>query len=245
MIQPTFEQFINNKEKYGRCASWAIWKIGASEQQRFAPKPTPNSRHFLNSFVLDLNKIENAIQFNQFAKLIHTEIVLVALNFAKRDDTPDDEIEDFVFGAFHEETSTTSDHRLRDACLGTPLWGGYITDLVKFKDGKISPVRDSNSNNISKLLRNQDFLNEQIDGLCTELSELGCKNPTIVALGNAVFDALVNKNDGLPKKKILESLGNNTRLVRITHYSKATGISHHNYVAKVYQELNHQSIIRN
>ena len=239
-MRPTFKQFLLNRIKYGECSSWALWRIGACENQRFAPDPSDAPKFFLNSFVRDLNKISSESEYESFAQQIQTETVLVALNFAERDERTKKATQGLAFHAFHEETSLTSDHRLRDACLGTPLWGSYITDLVKFEDGVLTPVRDSKATNIKQRLRNQDFLRDQVHGLCTELSELGCVNPTIVALGNDVYNALTQGRNNQSFNTIRESLGTETRIIRLPHYSKAAGISHHNYVAKVYQELSNQ-----
>lgn len=108
---------------------------------------------------------------------------------------------------------------------------------LNLKNGELTPVRDSKAVNIKQRLRNEDFLHDQVDGLCAELSDLGCLNPTIVALGNDVHDALTRGRNEPAFTKIQESLGTGTRIIRIPHYSKAAGISHHNYVGRVYKEL--------
>ena len=236
-MKPSFEQFSLNKAKYGDCSSWAFWKIGACENQRFAPDPETAPKFFLNSSVRDLNKIASKADYESVAKPIRIDVVLLALNFAERDENTKKATTPFAFHAFHEETSLTSDHRLRDACLGTPLWGSYITDLVKFENGELTPVRDSKAVNIKQRLRNEDFLHDQVEGLCVELSDLGCLNPTIVALGNDVHDALTRGRQESAFTKIQTSLGPGTRIIRIPHYSKAAGISHHDYVGRVYREL--------
>lgn len=226
-----------NKTKYGDCSSWALWKIGACETQRYAPNPNIDSGFFLNSYVRDLNKIASESDYEKFAHQIQIDTVLVALNFAERSETTKRATAGLAFHAFHEETSVSSDHRLRDACLGTPLWSSYITDLVKFEEGKLTPVRDSKSANIKQRLKEQEFLDAQVDGLCAELSELGCQNPTIVALGNDVYDSLTRNRKNSALAKLQVSLGGGTRVLRIPHYSKAAGISHHDYVGRVYKQI--------
>lgn len=237
MSSPTFEQFLQNKKEYGDCSSWALWRISACENQRFAPAPVNAPKFFLNSFVQDLNRVASESAYGALAKQIHTDIVLVALNFAERDEQTKKATQDLAFHAFHEETSLTSDHRLRDACLGTPLWGSYITDLVKFENGVLTPVRDSKAINIKQRLKDKDLLQDQVHGLCAELSDLGCVNPIIVALGNDVYNALTQGRNNPSFSMIKNSLGAETHIIRLPHYSKAAGISHHDYVAKVYQEL--------
>ncbi|MDO5372924.1 MAG: hypothetical protein Q4F10_05680 [Corynebacterium glutamicum] len=40
---------------------------------------------------------------------------------------------------------------------------------------------------MQKLLRDGEFLMEQVVGLGAELHALGCENPTLMAMGNVVF----------------------------------------------------------
>lgn len=216
---------------------------GACETTRYAPNPDVAPRLFLNTAVKTLNSIHTEDEYESRAKDLHTRFVLVALNFAERSPQVQEATSGLAFHSFHEETTTTSDHRLRDACLGTPLWGSYITDLVKFVDGVLSPVRDSKASNIERRLRVPEFLGEQVDGLCYELSRLGCENPTIVALGNAVYSALTSNREIQALVKLQQVLGDGTRINKVPHYSKAAAMSHHDYVARVYRALRGFSIM--
>lgn len=119
-------------------------------------------------------------------------------------------------------------------CLGTPLWGAYLTDLAKFEGTRLTPIRDSTAINIERALRDENFRNNQVSGLTRELRALGSQNPTIIALGNAVYKSL-QRPDAVAQIK--DSLGEDTQIVKVTHYSKATGIRHSDYVARVYEEL--------
>ncbi|WJY94131.1 hypothetical protein CFELI_02445 [Corynebacterium felinum] len=231
------ERFLANKLSFGQCASWAVWKLGSSDHSRYAPEPLVAPDFHLNVAVAQLNAFSTTEELAD----LHTDVVLVALNFAQRDGATKQAIDGLSFHAFHEETTTTSDYRLRDICLGTRLWGAYITDLVKFDGDCVKPIRDSQASNIKKMLRNRDFLMVQVRGLCKELRQLGCTNPTIIALGNDVYDSLKDQRYGECMTLLREALGEETKLLKVTHYSKATGISHSDYVARVYQELRDQA----
>lgn len=230
-----FGRFNANRKRFGRCASWAVWDQGACEHLRFQPAPEAAPKMFLNSAVTKLGAITSQADLDNLGWKLNNNIALVAMNFGQRPQEEQDAVAGIDFFAFHEETTTTSDQRLRGACCGTPLWGCYITDLVKFNDaGALAPLRDSSSANMKKLLANHDFVAIQISGLIEELRELGAHNPTIVALGNDVHRALTRPTSAA---LLSSGLGHNTRIIKITHYSKAAGIRHSDYVGRVLGEL--------
>ncbi|MDU1522794.1 MAG: hypothetical protein E6905_10105, partial [Actinomyces sp.] len=145
-----FGIFDANRKRYGGCASWAVWDQGSCEHLRFEPAPDDAPGFFLNRAVKSLNAISGQTDLKKLGWQLDPNVVLVALNFADRDEATQAATAGLAFHAFHEETSSTSDQRLRDACCGTRLWGGYITDLVKIMDGKIHPIRNSKSSPIKK-----------------------------------------------------------------------------------------------
>lgn len=233
-----FKTFDANRKKYGACSSWAVWNMGACEHLRYAPDAVRAPKFYLNRAVASLNGIASQADLTALGWTLNPNVVLVALNFAERDDLTKTAIEDIAFHAFHEETTTTSDQRLRDACCGTPMWGGYITDLVKIVDGRIQPIRNSQSKPIKKMLSDECFRTEQVNGLVEELQQLQVASPVIISLGNDVHNVLTRPT---VRKRLNSQLGRDTRILKITHYSKAAAIRHSDYVARVYNELRTQS----
>lgn len=235
-----YSKFAQNREVFGECSSWAIWDMGAGDSFRFLPDPAEAPKYFLNKSIQKLNRIASQTDLDSIGRDLRTDLILVALNFAERPENQKLAMQRFKYASFHEETTTTSDHRLRDACCGTPLWGSYITDLVKFQGEELQPLRDSSSANVKKILRDEDFMMQQIRGLIAELSQLGCVNPILTAMGNVVFDAFKK-----PRviKELKDHLGSDIKIIKVTHYSKAAGIRHSDYVAKVYGELRSYGIM--
>lgn len=230
----SFPAFAHNRATYGQCSSWAVWRQGAAEHIRFQSAPTPAPDFWLNTAVRDLAAVSSQEDLEALKWRLNPNVVIVALNFAERDAATKEATKALPYHVFHEETTYTSDHRLRDACCGTLLWGGYLTDLVKFAGTTLKPLRDSNAAAVQKQLANTEFLEHQVRGLCTELQELGSQDPVIVALGNAVYAALTK---ACSTEILRGELGQATRIVKLTHYSRAAGIAHSDYVAKVYRQL--------
>lgn len=234
-----YEVFQQVREAYGTCASWAVWDQGACERLRYQPDPRVPS-FFLNRAVKRLNAVNSQADLDGLGWELDPHVVLVALNFAERTGEVRDVVSRLNFHAFHEETTVTSDQRLRDACCGTPLWGGYITDLVKMHRGVVQPVRNSSAAEVARLLRSSEFRRDQINGLVAELQLLGCSDPLIVSLGNDVHRVLSSLS---VTDRLKEICGQGTRVVKVTHYSRATGIRFSDYVHRVYQELANQSVL--
>ena len=143
-----FERFESNRAKYGQCSSWAVWNQGACEYLRFEPDAEAAPGFFLNTSVRKLNAICSQRDLDGLGWRLNPNVVLVALNFAERDERTKAATAGIDYHAFHEETSLTSDQRLRDACCGTGLWGGYLTDLVKFDGDELTPFRSSKADPI-------------------------------------------------------------------------------------------------
>lgn len=191
--------------EYGKVSSWAVWKDGVIDE--------------INDVVIDLNNIETQKELEQFN--LKNNVILVALNAAYRKDI-NTTAEKYKFKSFHEETKTTSDHRLKAICgEKSILNGAYITDLVKRDEtGELNGYIESNSKNVkSKLKSDKLFYNLQIDTLLHELGTegLNSNNPIIICLGGVVYEFL---NSVSTKKKIREQLGETTQIIKIPHYSK-------------------------
>lgn len=171
-------QFNFIKSKYQYWSSWAIWA-----DQGDTPK----------SNVGDLSVLDP----NTNPKLLPTlnpNIVLVALNISRGDIT-------LPFGNFHDARSEATDYKIRYATNDTPLWGAYMTDIIKDFEEKISGKVKS------YLRENRDFEKENVDFFVQELSDIGATNPTLIAFGNESYDILKR------------NLNNEFKIHKIPHYA--------------------------
>ena len=171
-------QFNFIKSKYQYWSSWAIWA-----DQGDTPK----------SNVGDLSVLDP----NTNPKLLPTlnpNIVLVALNISRGDIT-------LPFGNFHDTRSEATDYKIRYATNDTPLWGAYMTDIIKDFEEKISGKVKS------YLRENRDFEKENVDFFVQELSDIGATNPTLIAFGNESYDILKR------------NLNNEFKIHKIPHYA--------------------------
>lgn len=171
-------QFNFIKSKYQYWSSWAIWA-----DQGDTPK----------SNVGDLSVLDP----NTNPKLLPTlnpNIALVALNISRGDIT-------LPFGNFHDARSEATDYKIRYATNDTPLWGAYMTDIIKDFEEKISGKVKS------YLRENRDFEKENVDFFMQELSDIGATNPTLIAFGNESYDILKR------------NLNNEFKIHKIPHYA--------------------------
>jgi hypothetical protein len=171
-------QFNFIKSKYQYWSSWAIWA-----DQGDTPK----------SNVGDLSVLDP----NTNPKLLSTlnpNIALVALNISRGDIT-------LPFGNFHDARSEATDYKIRYATNDTPLWGAYMTDIIKDFEEKISGKVKS------YLRENRDFEKENVDFFVQELSDIGATNPTLIAFGNESYDILKR------------NLNNEFKIHKIPHYA--------------------------
>ena len=163
----TKEQFKKIKSKYQYLSSWAIW---ANEGE------TPKS-NVGDLSVLDPQKNKNLLE------QLNTEVVFVALNISRGDII-------IPFGNFHDSKPEATDFKIRFAFKDTPYWGGYMTDIIKDFEEKISgKVKTFLSNN-------KDFEKQNVDYFIKELEYIGSINPTLVAFGNEVHNILMRHLEG-------------------------------------------------
>ena len=177
MIDHTTFKLI--KDKYGHCASWAVW-ADAGEN----PKD--------NIGDLSIFKIEETVGL---LRLLRPDVILVGLNFS-RGSVP------FTLGNFHDRRPQSQDYKLRYALKDTPLWGAYITDIIKDFDQKAS------GKVMAYLRNNRSFEKANVDRFREELRDLGVDQPTIIALGEAAF------------KVLTRNLGGQYRVLKLPHYAK-------------------------
>ena len=172
------EKFYFIKEKYQLYSSWAVW----AEQ---GDKPKSN--------VGDLSVLDPK-QNKNLLKTLNPNIILVALNISRGDIAE-------PFANFHDKSSRATDFKIRYAIKDTPIWGAYMTDIIKDFEELIS------GNVLSYLKKNREFEIENINFFRKELIEIGAKNPILIAFGNIVYEIL---------NRYLE---NEFKIFKITHYA--------------------------
>ena len=174
----TREKFDFIKDKYGYYSSWAIW----SDENE---KPKSN--------IGDLSILDPDPNSDLLSQL-KTEVILLGLNISRGDiETP--------FANFHDKRPEATDFKIRYAFRDSPYWGGYMTDIIKDFDQKIS------SEVISYLKENRSFEEENIRVFRQELIDIGAVNPTLIAFGNDTFDIL-NRN-----------FKDSFRILKVPHYA--------------------------
>lgn len=178
------------REKYGLAASWAVW---APEGAR------------AKSNMGDLSIFEGT-RLYETCKSLHTRYVLVGLNISTID------IEQ-PLSNFHGENGEV--YKARYALRDTPLWGSYMTDVIK-------DHKETEAVNMVKFLRsNPDYERKHILAFTEELRVLNASSPVLVAFGRDVF-AILQRH-----------LSNRYRIAQIPHYAWRT--NKENYRKKVLQ----------
>ncbi len=173
------EKFECIKEEYGDCASWAVWKeVGE----------TPKSN------MEDLNILDPQ-QNPDLLSQLKPDVVFVGLNTSK-------DITDLKpFSNFHPTNPFANDYKTRYALKDTELWGGYMTDIIKKHE-------ELHSLSVVKHLRKYpEVVDENIETFRKELKDLGTKNPTIIAFGNAAHSILTRH------------LKDEYKILKVYHYS--------------------------
>ncbi len=137
------------------------------------------------------------------------DYVLIGLNVARPIKTR--------FANFHDARPIAKDYKLRHALRDTPLWGAYMTDVIK-------DLVDKDSNSVRQILKQSPQIERHnIDLLRKELDEVGANNPTLIALGKPAY-AILRRH-----------LGRELRVVYLPHYSMY--ISKEDYRESVYRVL--------
>lgn len=165
--------FVRIREKYGHYSSWAVW---------LKPGSTPKSN-------MDTTIFRDSSIMSQ----LHTNFILVALNISRQVKIP--------FGNFHLNYSEATDYKTRFALINTPLWGSYMTDIIK-------DFEEISSGRMMQFLNNHpEFEKENIKSLLTEIDFIGAKNPILVAIGIGSY------------KILKRNLGTKFRIMAIPHYA--------------------------
>ena len=157
----TREKFDFIKKKYGKHVSWAIW-------EREDEKPTSN--------IGNMSVLDPEINKNLLSEL-NPDIVLVALNFSV-------DIKHEPWENFHKYRPHATDFKTRYALRDTPLWGAYMTDILKDY-----PEKDSNKVN-AHLKKHPELEQQNITRFRQEITDIGANNPLLVAFGGIVYEIL-------------------------------------------------------
>jgi len=173
----TREKYDFIKKNYDQHASWAIW----AEQ---GDTPTSNMD---NMSILDPEINKNLLSE------LNPNIILVALNFSV-------DIKHDSWENFHKYRPHATDFKTRYALTNTPLWGAYMTDILKDY-----PEKDSQKVN-AHLKKHSELEKENITRFLQEIKDLGGTKPLLVAFGDIVYDIL---------KRNLKDI----EIVKIPHYA--------------------------
>ena len=137
----------------------------------------------------DLSIFEN----DQILSELNPNIVLVGLNFSVAG------VVQKPFQNFHGKGGGA--YKIRYAVKDTPLWGAYMTDIIKdFPEKKSGNV-------MSYLKKNISVITENIITFEEELKDIGSINPFIVGFGNDAFEILKT------------NLGSKFNIIKAMHYS--------------------------
>jgi len=190
----TREKFDFIKKKYGQHASWAVW----------AKQGTTPTSNMGNMSVLDPEINKNLLSE------LNPDIVLVALNFSI-------DIKHEPWENFHKYRPHATDFRTRYALRDTPLWGAYMTDILKDY-----PEKDSNKVN-AHLKKHPELEQQNITRFRQEISDIGATKPLLIAFGDIVY--------GILKRNLKDF-----KIVKIPHYANRG--SKENYREQIKKILN-------
>jgi hypothetical protein len=153
--------FEKTKQLFGHQASWAIW--GPFGER---PKDNMDDLSIFLDPALDITLRE-----------AHTRFVLVGLNIS----TSSIKI---PLSNFHGKNGEV--YKLRYACASTPLWGSYMTDILKdYPDSSASRVAQS-----LKTREGAELEVRNVESFKTELEMVGAESATLIALGDIVHQIL-------------------------------------------------------
>ena len=162
----TSSAFEEIASRFGAVASWAVWADAGD---------TPKSN------IADLSVLHPAHN-PTLLRILHARSVLVGLNFSRPVDASVR-----PFANFHDPNPRATDFKLRFALRGTPVWGSYMTDIIKH-------VEEVDSSRLMKRLRLEPELElRSIRVFRDELGLLGPTPPLLIALGKRV-EAILRRN---------------------------------------------------
>jgi hypothetical protein len=174
-------QFDEMKRQFGDYGSWAIW----------SPQSEGGK---VRSGISDISMFEDAKILDQ----LQNDFVIVALNLSLPCD------EGRPFGNFHSSNPRNTDYRMRYAFKDTPLWGSYMTDILK-------GVCEVDSQKIAKNMNQYiDDIGFHAKHFVEEIEILKAHHATIVTLGDL--------SDNLTKF-IIDKCNMTNKVIKIYHYA--------------------------
>ena len=156
------ELFEKIKDKYGYVASWAIWDEAGEK-----PKSNINNMDIFESK-----------SYKEILPKLNVNVVMVGLNFSR-----DIKFEK-PFMNFHDSNPHANDFKIRYAFKDTPLYGAYMTDIIK----NLAMV--SSKDVLKYLKQNPQIIEENINYFRDELRFIQSNKPIIIAFGSDTFDIL-------------------------------------------------------
>jgi len=174
--RPTFDLI---KQRHGSYASWAIWA---------EPDGRPKS-NIGDLCVLDPDQNPVLLQ------ALKNDVVMIGLNISRPLSEP--------LRNFHDASPRGQDYKIRYAFSDSPLYGAYMTDLIK------GVVMLESASLTHYLSMNPFVVAQNVERLMSEFSDLGCDHPTVITFGanaHRLFIASVPRSGY-------------SRLFGVTHYS--------------------------
>ncbi|MGI3183523.1 hypothetical protein [Nioella aestuarii] len=169
-------------DDYAWCSSWAVW-------MEEGEKPKSN--------IGDLS-IFDFKKYPEIRKLLHADYIAVGLNISS-------DSESSKFGNFHSSSPSAQDYKLRYAFQGTPIWGCYLTDILKdFQEPSSAKVKKYIKEHPNKLQPHFDHFKE-------EVRLLGAENSLFLGMG------------GLATRLLRQALPRDAKVIQIRHYSDFIG----------------------
>ena len=193
---------------YGHFSSWAVW----------------DPKDISNVDMLD------PVNFDLISSKLKPEIVLVGLNLSAP-------IGDQPFANFHKYAkgkqaggSANSIHKLRKSLTSSPAYGGYLTDIIKYKNTKNDLFINASSQVVTKAVdASQAVLDYNLKWFHSELADLEVENKLIITLGGPANEYIEKY-----QKKYSSSSFN---IINIPHYSDPKWNTHSKYVQHVKMKL--------
>src|SRR5688572_23216806 len=143
----------------------------------------------------DISFFENPRE--ELLTTLNPEVILVGLNISRPIQRP--------FANFHPDYPEAQDYKLRHALYETGWWGGYLTDIIKDFEEKVSGKM------MDYLRQNPDFERANIKIFREEIAAIGSVSPILIALGGNSFVILKR------------SLRDDFRILQAPHYSMYIG----------------------
>ena len=169
------------EKKHGYYASWAVW---ADE----GDTSTSN---------MDDLTIFNTEYNAKLLPQLNPNIMIVGFMASKKENILEN-LENFHGTDGHA-------YKIRYAFNDTPLWGAYMTDIIKDFDGK---APEPGQKGMIKFLRTDEgkkFEKENIINFREEINDLGVDNPTIIGYGDNSYNVLIRNFENEYKIEKLSS----------------------------------------